>query len=62
MKADSYSTPVEQESIAVEQLMDILGSGDEVGTPDEFIDHCEEHDVLHRKSGRCLRCEEVSDR
>jgi len=31
---------------------------DEVGTPDEFINHCEKHDVLYRTGGKCLRCEE----
>lgn len=41
--------------VSVESLMDV-GAGDEVGTPDEHILHCEEHDVLYRRYGRCLPC------
>jgi hypothetical protein len=44
--------------IPVEALVDTPKGRDEVGTPDEKIVHCEEHDILYRKTGRCLRCSE----
>lgn len=30
---------------------------DERGTPADQIKHCETHDVLYRRGGRCLDCE-----
>lgn len=34
-----------------------LGPNDEVGTPDEHIERCDEHDTLYRRGERCFACE-----
>jgi hypothetical protein len=42
----------------VTDLMDVP-AGDEVGVPDEEIEHCETHDVLYHERDECLRCAEA---
>lgn len=45
---------------SVTGLMDTPEGRDEYGTPDELIEHCEEHDVYYRVGGDCLQCTEAA--
>lgn len=44
-------------TIPVTDLMDTPSGRDEYGTPDELIERCSRHDVLHRRGDPCLVCE-----
>lgn len=44
----------------VSELLETPRGRDEYGTPDHALERCEDHDVLYRVGGACLRCEEVA--